>query len=381
MTKPKNPFYDIPKGWMFLSLLICIIFIGIYSYKATTSTSSTHFSQYYTVSDFQKVPKIDVHFHYNTADTRFLEFADSLNFRLISPNVDTEMSINTQFEITRQMKQNYPDKFAFWGTFSVDSFGSAHFCKETLSSIRQSMEAGASGIKIWKNIGMTLRDKAGRFVMADDVHFDTIFNYLEKKQIPLIAHLGEPKNCWLPVEKMTTPNDKRYYLGHPQYHMFLHPEYPSYEDQIRARNHLMVKHPDLAFIGAHLASEEWSVDALSESFDRYPELKADLAARISHLQYQSAVDRERVRNFLIKYQDRIIYGSDMSVNEMSADYTKVSDGMRRTWLNQWIYLATDSLVVMKDMPVSNIKGLQLPKEVIDKIFCKNAERFFTKRAL
>ncbi|HWR99639.1 MAG TPA: amidohydrolase family protein, partial [Prolixibacteraceae bacterium] len=215
----------------------------------------------------------------------------------------------------------------------------------------------------------------------DNIRFDSIYNYLEKKHIPLIAHLGEPKNCWLPVEKMTTPNDKRYYQNHPQYHMFLHPEYPSYEDQINARNNIMQKHPSLEFIGAHLASEEWSVDKLAESFDRYPELKADLAARISHLQYQSAVDRERVRNFLIKYQDRIIYGSDMSVNEASADYRKVGDGMQRTWLNHWIFLATDSLVVMKDMPVPDIKGLQLPREVIDKIFCKNAEVFFKRASL
>ncbi len=381
MIKPKNLFYDIPKGWMFLSLLICLIFITIYIYKGSNSNMSSSKEQYYNVSDFEKIPKIDVHFHYNTSDIRFLKFADSLNFRLISPNVDTEMSIDRQFEITGKIKQDYPDKFAFWGTFSVDSFETAHFCKETLSFIRKSMEAGASGIKIWKNIGMTLRDKTGKFVMADHAGFDTIFNYLATNRIPLIAHLGEPKNCWLPFEQMTTPNDKRYYLNHSQYHMFLHPEYPSYEDQIGARNRLMQKHPDLEFIGAHLASEEWSVDALSESFDKYPQLKADLAARISHLQYQSAVDRERVRTFLIHYQDRIIYGSDMSVNDMSIDYTKVGEGMRRTWLNQWLYLATDSTVVMKDMPASKVKGLQLPKEVIDKIFCKNAERYFSKRAL
>ena len=41
------------------------------------------------LSDFVKAPKIDAHFHYNTTDIRYLKFADSLNMRLVSPNVDT----------------------------------------------------------------------------------------------------------------------------------------------------------------------------------------------------------------------------------------------------------------------------------------------------
>jgi vacuolar-type H+-ATPase subunit B/Vma2 len=64
--------------------------------------------KYYTVADFNKVPKIDVHFHYNTPDIRYLKFADSLNFRLISPNVDTEMSIDEQLKITSSVKRQFP---------------------------------------------------------------------------------------------------------------------------------------------------------------------------------------------------------------------------------------------------------------------------------
>ena len=225
---------------------------------------------------------------------------------------------------------------------------------------------------------MSLLDKDGKYAMVDNPKFILVFNYLEKQKIQLIAHLGEPKNCWLPLDRMTTANDKRYYSSHPQYHMYLHSEAPSYEDQISARNHLLQKHPSLAYIGAHLSSEEWSIEELAKSFDRYPELQADLAARVSHLQYQSGKDRESVRNFLIKYQDRILYGTDMSVNEKDTLYRTVSNGMKKYWINQWIYLATDSSMFFMETPDRKIKGLQLPKEVIDKIFCKNAERFFQK---
>lgn len=381
MKKSKSPFYDIPKGWMFFSLLTCLAFIGFYRFANKPDTSTSLQMDYYSISDFQRVPKIDIHFHYNSSDGRYLQYADSLNFRLVSVNVDAGRSIDEQFEISRKIKQQFPGKFVFFGTFPVGNFERSTFGTETIAQIEKCMKAGASGMKIWKNIGMSLLDKSGKYVMADHPNFDPVYNYLEIRKIPLIAHLGEPKNCWLPAEQMTTPNDKRYFVNHPQYHMYLHPEAPSYEDQIAARDHLLKKHPRLDFIGAHLASEEWSTEVLAKSMDRYPALKVDLAARMSHLQYQSSKDRERVRNFLIKYQDRIMYGTDMSVDEKSTNYPAVCEGMKKTWMNHWFYLATDSVMAFKDMPDKKLKGLQLPMEVIDKIFCKNAEIYFIERAL
>ncbi len=79
-------------------------------------------------------------------------YAYSLNFRLISPNVDTEMPIDKQLKIITSIKHPYPEKFAFFGTFSVDSFGKAGFTGRIIAHIGVCMKAGASGIKIWKNI-------------------------------------------------------------------------------------------------------------------------------------------------------------------------------------------------------------------------------------
>lgn len=334
---------------------------------------------HYTVSDFNYLPKIDAHFHYNTSDIRYLKFADSLNFRLISPNVDTEMPIDKQLEICASIKKLYPDKFAFLGTFSVDSFGKDGFAESTIARIETGIRLGASGIKIWKNIGMVLKDASGRFIMADDSAFLPVFNYLETKNIPLLAHLGEPRNCWLPENEMTVGSDRRYYKKHPQYHMYLHPEEPSYEDQVNARDHLLKNHPALNFTGAHLASLEWSVEELAKRFDRFPNLKADLAARIGHLQYQSLTNREKVREFLIKYQDRIVYGSDMTIAENDTNFSAMSAGIRARWLGHWAYLATDSIFETGDPDGRKVKGLNLPCRVMDKIFFVNGEQYFSGR--
>jgi predicted TIM-barrel fold metal-dependent hydrolase len=89
------------------------------------------------------------------------------------------------------------------------------------------------------------------------------------------------------------------------------------------------------------------------------------------IQYQANLDREKVRNFMIKYQDRILYGTDAEVHDDPAhNVSEILVGLHRVWLNQWIYMTTDSTV--------EFKGLKLPKEVIDKIYYRNAEQYFRK---
>jgi hypothetical protein len=238
---------------------------------------------YYIYDDFIKVPKTDVHLHINSLNPLYMELADSFNFRVVSPNVDSRIPVDEQLKTASAIRKAWSDRFAFLGTFSVDSFGIADFAEKTLSRIKECMLAGASGIKIWKNIGMVLKDKEGKYVMIDDTVFDPVFKYLEENKIPVMGHLGEPKNCWLPLDEMTDSSNARYYRANPQYHMYLHPDAPSYEAQIKSRDNLLKKHPHLDFIGAHLASLEWSVDEIAKRMDLFPNLKVDLSARVAHL--------------------------------------------------------------------------------------------------
>lgn len=156
--------------------------------------------------------------------------------------------------------------------------------------------------------------------------------------------------------------------------MFLHPEFPSYEDQINARDRFVARHPDLRFVGAHLGSLEWNVDSLAARLDRYPNMAVDLAERICHLQYQSLTDRERIRNFMIKYQDRLIYGSDLyiSLNDNAEELKKRT---HERWMSEWKYLTSDESMTVAQVNGS-FTGLQLPKEIVDKIYFKNAVKWF-----
>ncbi len=165
--------------------------------------------------------------------------------------------------------------------------------------------------------------------------------------------------------------------------MFLHPEEPSYEALMAARDRFVARHPKLAFDGAHMASLEWSVDELARFFDRYPNTVVDLAARMSNLQVQSNADLTKVRAFFVKYQDRILYGTDLTDSPpdpaaraqnppATGDFAKEAD---QVWRADWRYLATP-LSQRVDAINADAKGLNLPRAVIDKIYWKNARRFF-----
>jgi predicted TIM-barrel fold metal-dependent hydrolase len=221
---------------------------------------------------------------------------------------------------------------------------------------------------------MVLKDSIGKYVMADNPIFDPIYNYLETNHIPLMGHLGEPKNCWLPVDQMTLDNDKNYFTNHPEYHMFLHPEAPSYEAQVEVRDNILKKHPQLNFIGAHLGSLEWNIEELAKRLDQFPNFNVDFSARIGHLQYQSSKDYEKVRQFMVKYQDRLLYGTDGSLNDNISNVKAKKNSLHSGWLEQFIYLATDQFVIVKDLGGLKVQSLQLPREVVDKIYSENAVR-------
>ncbi len=71
-----------------------------------------------------------------------------------------------------------------------------------------------------------------------------------------------------------------------------------------------------------------------------------------------------------------MYGSDMFITPRSTDYRQVTDNLHGTWLNDWIYLATGSIIVVNDLEGREVAGLQLPASVIDKIYYLNAVNFF-----
>lgn len=361
------------------SLSFIALAVGLLSGCGSPASVSTPADTYYSLKDFYNVKKIDVHAHQLTDRTEFVEQARKDNFVLLSLNTEVPdyAPVDSQQYYVLQLRHRYPNEIYCITTFETATMDQPGWADRQLAYLKRSFDSGAVGIKVWKNIGMSLRDKNGRFIMIDDSVFDPIFDYLEKNNIPVIGHIGEPKNCWLPLDSMTTNNDRSYFAAHPQYHMYLHPEYPSYATIIRSRDHLLEKHPHLRFTGAHLGSLEWDVDEIAKRLDRFPHMCVDPAERLGQLEYQSLRNWQKVHDFFIKYQDRIMYGTDLE-DVWSAAPDSIARHAHALWLRDWQYFTSgDSL----SSPFVNarFKGLQLPRGVIDKIYFENAEKWYLKK--
>ncbi len=321
---------------------------------------------------YSKIPKVDAHVHIRTVNPAIMELARAEGYKFLTINTrsDKQEYIDNQMGFAKNVKENYPEDISYITTFSMENFEDTLWAENVIRTIGKDFEEGAIGLKVWKDIGMTFQDSLGNFVFIDDPLFDPIFDFVVSQKKPVIAHIGEPKNCWLPIESMTVNNDKAYFKEHPQYHMYLHPDYPSYEKLVESRDNLLAKHPDLILVGAHLGSLEWDVDELAARLDRFPNFAVDMAARVCHLQVQ---DREKVREFIIKYQDRLLYATDLVISD--DNFEQQMTFVENEWKSDWKFFATKETMDSPNVDGS-FTGLGLDKEVLKKIYHDNAVKWY-----
>ena len=333
---------------------------------------------YYTREDFARVEKIDTHMHLHGVADHLLAQALADHFRILTIDVDYPdyPPLAQQLHDSVSLHQRYPGRVAFATTFSVQGFQSPGWAAAAVRDIDAGIAQGAVGVKIWKNIGMALRDRDGRYVMPDDARLEPVIAHLQHEHIVLLGHQAEPLNCWLAPQKMTVRGDRDYFREHPQYYMYRHPEMPSHDMILAARDRMLSAHPQLQFVGVHLASLEWDVDKVADFLERFPTARVDVAARMVHLEYQAASHPQKVRKFLIRYQDRILYGSDEAYGPDDSDPKAVA-AIHHAWLQDWRFLATADVLRSADFPAS-FKGLHLPRAVLDKIYRRNALAVFPR---
>ncbi len=331
---------------------------------------------FYTANDFPTIKKTDAHVHVQVTDSAFVKQAIEDNINLFSidyDDVNEPPPMEAQEKYALFLQKSFPKRFQYATTISVRKFNDDDWTTQNISYIRNSLSKGAKAVKIYKVIGMSLRDRQGKLVMIDDPRFDSLFAFLEKNRVPVVGHLGEPRNCWLPVDQMTVKGDISYFTQWPVYHMYKHPEMPSYEDQISARDNMLAKHPKLTFVGAHLGSLEWNVDSLAARLDRFPNMAVDMAARIVHLEIQARDNWQKVHDFLIKYNDRLLYATDLVINEES-DRAESRKSAHETWANDWKFFTSDEKMTSSQFD-GGFKGMKLPKYVIDNIYSRNARNW------
>jgi predicted TIM-barrel fold metal-dependent hydrolase len=320
------------------------------------------------LTGFSSMAPIDAHVHLYKDDPAFGALMQRLKLRILDICVIDDRDpyykgLEPQRGDVLKVVHHTGGGAVLCTTFSPYEFEEPGFAQRTIRQLDADFAKGAIAVKIYKVMGMEMKSKAGKYVMPDDPAFEPIYKDIAAHHRTVVAHIAEPDSCWQPPSSASP--DYEYYQQNPQEYAYAHPEWPSKAAILAARDHLVAENPKLRVVGAHLGSMEADVNQVAERFDRYANFAVDTAARVPYFMIQP---RDKVRAFLIKYQDRILYATDLVV--LPKDNTdKALAEWNATYERDWKFFATDQTVEYKG---HNYKGLALPEPVLRKIFHDNA---------
>lgn len=212
---------------------------------------------------------------------------------------------------------------------------------------------------------MAIRAKSGAYLLPDDPALLPIYDAIQRADRTLIAHLAEPDGAWLPLDAKNP--EFAYYSKNPRWHMHGKPGAPEKEAILEARDRVLARAPKLRVVGCHLGSDEDDLRQLAKRLDTHPNLAVDTAARV---RYFAPGERDQVREFLIRYQDRILYATDFSLRD--DDPAAAARSVQATHDHDWDFFSGDDAMVYAGHPT---RGMALPDGVLRKIFRENALRW------
>lgn len=319
---------------------------------------------------FAAIHPIDVHVHIFKSDPAFQAMLNALHLKLLNILVvdDTEpyrKQLAAQVDVALELVRSGRGHIAWCTTFDPYKFDTPSFEGDAVRQLNKNFTQGALAVKIWKNIGMELKHD-GKFVFADDPKFAPIYKDIAQHGKTLMAHQAEPDVAWGPPD----PSDPSwsYYQENPQWFLYKKPGVPSKQEILQARDHVLAMNPNLRMVAVHLGSMEKDFDEIARHFDQYPNLAVDTAGR---MEYLMLAPRDKVRAFLIKYQDRVLYGTDLDLLP-DAKVAETLKDWKDTYARDWKFLATDQTVEYNG---KEIRGLSLPPPVLRKIFRANAQHW------
>jgi len=339
--------------------------------SASRGAKSAHSDEGALLKAFAEIQPIDAHMHVYRDDPALDALIERLKLRMLNICVIDDRDpffkgLEPQRGDVLRFFHRTSGRAAFCTTFSPYDFEDPGFSKRVIRQLDADFAAGAVAVKIYKVMGMEMKSKAGKYVMADDPAFEPIYQAIAAHHRTLVAHLAEPDSCWQPPNPASP--DYEYYKEHPAEYAYAHPEWPVKAAILAARDHLLAENPKLRVVGAHLGSMEANVNEMARRFDRYPNFAVDAAARVPYFMLQP---REKVRAFLIKYQDRILYATDLVVMPQDSAEKALLE-WTNTYERDWKFFATDQTVEYKG---HNAHGLRLPEPVLRKLYHDNAVRW------
>ncbi len=337
--------------------------------------------------DKPRFPVIDAHNHLGDA---FLTWSDDWLSRPVSEliatmdasgvqamiNLDGRWGDRLQAELARY-QEPYPDRFAVFSGIDYDNFATdANFGETEAKRLRDSVTRGARGLKVWKTLGLRLRDAKGNLIPVDDQRLDPLWQTAGELNTPVLIHIADPVAFFEPLDRFNERWEELH--GHPNWHFYptrphgdlMHPDFPSFDEIMEQFESLIRRNPSTNFIGAHVGCYAENLEWVGRVMDDCPNFYADISARIAELGRQPYT----ARDFFIAHQNQIVFGTDLRPDPaMYRIYYRFLE-TRDEYFNYGLWQPPG-------VGRWQIYGIDLPDEVLRRVYFDNANQLIFKGAL
>lgn len=320
-----------------------------------------------------KFPVVDFHLHGRSLQTaadyqKMIALMDQTGIGVIC-NMDG--GYGKVFDQNMKTGDPYKTRILHFARLNYEGINEPGWSEKATTELERCFRAGAHGLKIAKELGLTFKNTGGSYIQADDKRFDSIWELCARYNKPVMIHLSDSYGRFLPIG----PENERYEAGlwrgntDGNYYMTGHPAMDVIE---KARENMHVKHPQTRFVNAHFAMLYYDMDKVAALLDRFPNADIELSATVQDLGRAPRM----IREFFLKYQDRILFGSDGNPGR----------GIDEFWVPHWRFLETfdehfDHPAQLRSptgAPLHGrwrIYGIGLPDDVLRKVYYANALKY------
>jgi predicted TIM-barrel fold metal-dependent hydrolase len=354
-----------------LPLLSSLVLVAAVASTAPTYAQPSRPGQPLLLRDFQpksmlrvpshevpraKYPVVDFHNHVSNMPV------DDLLAVMAASNIETVVNFSggSGNRLRAQIERFAPhgDKVLVFANVDFRRIDEPDFGARAAAQLEADVKAGARGLKVFKSLGLTVKDQSGRIVPVDDPRLDPIWAKAGELGIPVAIHVADPDAFFVPVDRF---NERWEELqAHPNW-SFAGPEFPSKDEILAQRNAIVERHPKTTFVALHVANRPEDLAQVSGWLDKYPNMHVEIGARLAELGRQPYT----ARDFFLKYADRIMFGIDST--------PRVS-----TYEPYFRFLETrDEYFDYFTSPTQGrwkIYGIFLPDDVLEKVYRTNARR-------
>lgn len=317
------------------------------------------------------VAAIDAHNHLGrwlVADGWAVPSVEALLETMEAANVAAQVNLDGRWgdELEANLDRydrSHPGRFA---TFCHVDWSEARsgpgFGERLAASLSRSVDAGARGLKVWKDLGLYVRDHDDVLIMPDDERLTRLWEAAADLHVPVLIHTADPIAFFEPVDETNERLEEL--LEHPDWWYGDRSRFPSFDDLMASFERLVRANPDTTFIGAHAGCAADDLGWLERMLATTSNLFADIAARIPELGRRPRT----TRRLMVRHPDRFLFGTDAFPPDVA------------TYRTVFRFLETADEHVPYEPDGSQpqgrwaIEGLELPEDVLRAVYAQNALR-------